>query len=57
MKTNYEPKRSEETRRVIQSIGHYAAKNSHRTTDKRSTYVGILQRCIKDLSTYGIEMD
>jgi len=57
MKTNYEPKRSEETRRVIQSIGHYAVKNLNRTTSKRSTYVGILQRCIKDLSTYGIELD
>lgn len=57
MKTNYEPQRSEESRKVIQSIGQYAAKNYHRTKVKRSTYVGILQRCIQDLSTYGIEMD
>lgn len=57
MKTNYEPQRTEESRKVIQCIGQYAEKNSHRTKVKRGTYVGILQRCVQDLSTYGIEAD
>lgn len=57
MKTNYEPKRSEESRKIIQIIGSYADKNSKRTKIKRSTYTSILERCVQDLATYGIERD
>ena len=57
MKTNYESKRSEESRKIIQIIGSYAQKNSKRTKDKRTTYTSILERCIQDLATYGIERD
>ena len=57
MKTNYESQRSEVSRKVIQSIGTYAVKNLKRTKVKRSTYAGIIQRCVQDLSTYGIEAD
>lgn len=57
MKTNYKPNRTEESRKVIQSIGQYAFKNSKKTKVKRDTYAGIVQRCVQDLSTYGIEAD
>jgi hypothetical protein len=57
MKTNYESKRSEESRKIIQIIGSYAEKNSKRTKEKRTTYTSILERCIQDLATYGIERD
>jgi hypothetical protein len=57
MKTNYESKRSEESRKIIQIIGSYAEKNSKRTKEKRTTYTSILERCIQDLATYGIEND
>lgn len=46
MKTNYESKRSEESRKIIQIIGSYAEKNSKRTKEKRTTYTSILERCI-----------
>ncbi len=57
MKTNYEPHRTEESRKVIQSIGIYAVNNLKRTKVKRSTYASIVERCVQDLSTYGIESD
>jgi hypothetical protein len=57
MKTNYDSIRSEESRKVIELINHYATKNAKRTKVKRYTYGSISEQCMKDLSTYGIEKD
>ena len=55
MKTNYDSIRSEESRKVIELINHYATTNAKRTKVKRYTYGSISEQCMKDLSTYGIE--
>ena len=57
MKTNYDSIRSEESRKVIELINHYATTNAKRTKVKRYTYGSIAQQCMKDLATYGIEKD
>lgn len=57
MKTNYDSIRSEESRKVIELINHYATTNAKRTKVKRYTYGSIAEQCMKDLATYGVEQD
>lgn len=57
MKTNYERKRTMESRETIVRIARYATKNMMRTTNKSSHYARIVDACKKDLELYGFERD
>ena len=57
MKTNYQPKRSVGSKRIINDIRAYAKTNAKRTKGKSVLYNGIVQLCERDLTEYGIEYD
>lgn len=57
MKTNYERKRTMESRETIVRIARYATKNMMRTKNKSSHYARIIDACKKDLELYGFERD
>lgn len=57
MKTNYEKKRSTESREVIVRIARYASKNMMRTVNKSDHYAKIVDACMRDIRLYGIEVD
>ncbi len=57
MKTNYEARRREEARKIIDIIASYADKNAKRTKKKKKVYLNILEACQRDLKKYGIERD
>jgi len=57
MKTNYETRRREEARKIIDIIASYADKNAKRTKKKKKVYLNILEACQRDLERYGVESD
>ena len=57
MKTNYDHKRTTEGREAIVRIARYATKNMMRTTNKSNHYAKIIDACMKDIKSYGIEAD
>ena len=57
MKTNYQPKRSVGSKRIINDIRAYAKTNAKRTKGKSVLYNRIVQLCERDLTEYGIEYD
>jgi len=57
MKTNYQPKRTSGSKRVISSIRSYAMANAKKTKDKSELYNRIVRLCERDLTEYGIEYD
>lgn len=57
MKTNYEARRREEARKIIDIIASYADKNAKRTKKKKKVYLNILEACQRDLKRYGVESD
>ena len=57
MKTNYQPKRTSGSKRIINDIRAYAKTNANRTKGKSELYNRIVQLCERDLTEYGIEYD
>lgn len=57
MKTNYQPKRSVGSKRIINDIRVYAKTNAKRTKGKSELYNRIVNLCERDLTEYGIEYD
>ena len=57
MKTNYQPKRSVGSKRIINDIRTYAQTNANRTKGKSELYNRIVNLCERDLTEYGIEYD
>jgi hypothetical protein len=57
MKTNYQPKRTSGSKRVISSIRSYAIANAKKTKVKSELYNRIVHLCERDLTEYGIEYD
>ena len=57
MKTNYQPKRSVGSKRIINDIRAYAKTNANRTKGKSELYNRIVNLCERDLTEYGIEYD
>ena len=57
MKTNYQPKRSFGSKRIINDIRAYAKTNANRTKGKSELYNRIVDLCERDLTEYGVEYD
>ena len=57
MKTNYQPKRTPGSKRIINDIRSYAMANAKKTKVKSKLYNRIVQLCERDLTDYGIEYD
>ena len=57
MKTNYQPKRTPGSKRIINDIRSYAMANAKKTKVKSELYNRIVELCERDLSEYGIEYD
>ena len=57
MKTNYQSKRTAESKEIITRIARYATKNMMRTKNKSSIYANIVDACMADIKRYGIETD
>lgn len=57
MKTNYQSKRTAESKEIITRIARYASKNMLRTKNKSSIYANIVDACMADIKKYGIETD
>jgi hypothetical protein len=57
MKTNYQPKRTPGSKRIINDIRSYAMANAKKTKVKSKLYNRIVQLCERDLTEYGIEYD
>ena len=57
MKTNYQPKRTPGSKRIINDIRSYAMANAKKTKVKSELYNRIVQLCERDLTEYGIEYD
>jgi hypothetical protein len=57
MKTNYQPKRTPGSKRIINDIRSYAMANAKKTKVKSELYNRIVELCERDLTEYGIEYD
>ena len=57
MKTNYQPKRSVGSKKIINDIRAYAKTNANRTKGKSELYNRIVNLCERDLTEYGVECD
>ena len=57
MKTNYQPKRTPGSKRIISDIRSYAIANAKKTKVKSELYNRIVQLWERDLTDYGIEYD
>ena len=57
MKTNYQPKRTIGSKRIISDIRSYAIANAKKTKVKSKLYNRIVELCERDLTEYGIEYD
>lgn len=57
MKTNYKSKRTPEAREIIVKIARRATNNMLEDRDSLRHYAKIVDACMKDIKTYGIEAD